>query len=587
MNWPILTTPITTESDVVAVRHYTHRIAELIGCDVLGQTRIATAVSEIARNAFGYGSGGKAEFYLTPDKSSFIFMIKITDHGPGIADLEAILGGRYRSPTGMGLGIPGARRLADRFVIASKPGETIVELGKTLPASPAFTREKLEEVVKALTRERRDDPLALLRDQNRELLLSLQELRSKQDEMAHLNDELEDTNRGVVALYAELDERAEQLRQASEIKSRFLSHMSHEFRTPLNSILALSRMLLDQTDGTLEPEQTRQVGYIRKSAESLTDLVNDLLDLAKVEAGKLDVRPVGFTVTELFGGLRGALKPLQTREQVELVFISTPGLPTLYTDEGKLAQILRNFISNALKYTEKGEVRVSATLLSDNRIEFAVQDTGIGIAPDDIHRVFEEFTQVPNALQQGVKGTGLGLPLARKLAKLLFGDVSVESTLGAGSIFRLVIPARLETQRLAEDGRSNSSTPQQATCSLLIVDDDETFRYVLRQMLMGSGDRFEIIEAVDGVEGLKKVQAVSPDVILLDLQMPNMNGFDFYEAFKKTPGTSGIPVIVSTSLAVTSAVRARLEGIEAILPKENLTAETLLAAIGAARTGSR
>ena len=171
---------------------------------------------------------------------------------------------------------------------------------------------------------------------------------------------MEDTNRGVVALYAELDERAEQLRRASELKSRFLSNMSHEFRTPLNSILALSRLLMDRTDGPLTVEQERQVTYIRRSAESLTELVNDLLDLAKVEAGKLEIRPSYFTIGELFGALRGVMKPLQQNDAVDLIFEDVTDCPPLFTDEAKLAQILRNLISNALKFTERGEVRVAA-----------------------------------------------------------------------------------------------------------------------------------------------------------------------------------------------------------------------------------
>ena len=171
------------------------------------------------------------------------------------------------------------------------------------------------------------DPVQELQTQNTELVASLAELRTRQEELERLNTELEDTNRGVVALYAELDERAEQLRQASELKSRFLSNMSHEFRTPLNSILALSRLLLDRIDGPLTAEQERQVTYIRRSAESLTELVNDLLDLAKVEAGKLEVRPRPFTVTELFGALRGVMKPLQQNDAVDLIFEEPCGLP--------------------------------------------------------------------------------------------------------------------------------------------------------------------------------------------------------------------------------------------------------------------
>src|SRR5262249_8338988 len=168
---------------------------------------------------------------------------------------------------------------------------------------------------------------------NRERLKVLEEVRRREEESMQLNQELGDTNRGVVALYAELDERAEQLRKASELKSRFLSHMSHEFRTPLNSVLALSRLLLDRIDGDLAPEQERQIGYIRRSAESLLELVNDLLDLSKVEAGKAEVRPTRFKASSLFGALRGALRPLLTSASVELIFDAADDVPEFRTDE--------------------------------------------------------------------------------------------------------------------------------------------------------------------------------------------------------------------------------------------------------------
>ena len=194
----------------------------------------------------------------------------------------------------MGLGLVGARRLMDLFDINSKPGQgTTVDLGRHLPERRnRITQAKLSESAAALKREDAVDPLAALRDQNRELIQSLEEIRRRDEESKQLSEELGDTNRGVVALYAELDARAEQLRKASELKTRFVSNMSHEFRTPLNSILALSRLLHDGIDGELTPEQERQVGYIRCSAESLLELVNDLLDLARVEAGKLFLRPL-------------------------------------------------------------------------------------------------------------------------------------------------------------------------------------------------------------------------------------------------------------------------------------------------------
>jgi signal transduction histidine kinase len=362
----------------------------------------------------------------------------VSDHGGGIADLDAVLEGRVQ-----GRGIGGARRLVDDFAITSTPAGTTVSLARRLPDGAFVSAADIRRIADTLGLETQPNPLQELQTQNIELVASLAELRLRQEELEQLNTELEDTNRGVVALYAELDERAEQLRQASELKSRFLSNMSHEFRTPLNSILALSRLLLDGVDGPLTAEQDRQVTYIRRSAESLTELVNDLLDLAKVEAGKLEVRTHPFTVTELFGALRGMMKPLQQNDAVELIFEEPAGLPALLTDEAKVAQILRNLISNALKFTERGEVRVSARFdRQTGLMDLAVSDTGIGIGNQDQELVFQEFSQVANRLQVRAKGTGLGLPLSRRLAELLGGTLALRSAPGEGSVFTLAIPVR-------------------------------------------------------------------------------------------------------------------------------------------------
>ncbi len=276
-------------------------------------------------------------------------------------------------------------------------------------------------------------------------------LRKRQDELERLNQELEDINRGMVTLYAELDEKAKELRQADEMKTRFLSNISHEFRTPLNSIFALSSLLIDRVDGELTGEQEKQVGFIRKAADSLLELVNDLLDLAKVRAGKIDVHPVEFDAVNLFSALRGMLRSLLVNEAVTLVFEDPEGLPSLYTDEGKVSQILRNFISNALKFTERGEVRVTARYdESSGMVTFSVSDTGVGIAREDQERIFEEFTQLASAAHSHFKGTGLGLPLCLKLAELLGGQIELESELGVGSKFSLTLPARYVTEDQTE-----------------------------------------------------------------------------------------------------------------------------------------
>ncbi len=569
--WPIVTVPIETEADVVTVRQRARRLAELLGFHRQDQTRIATAVSELARNAFGYAGGGRAEFMIDATTGRQSFAIRISDKGKGIADVQSILEGQYRSPSGMGLGLVGARRLMDQFKIESIPGKgTTVDVGHFLPDKVGtIARTRLSEIAATLQKENSADPLSALREQNRELMHSLEEIRRREDESKELNQELGDTNRGVVALYAELDERAEQLKKASELKTRFLSNISHEFRTPLNSVLALSRLLLDRIDGELTAEQERQVGYIRKSAESLLELVNDLLDLAKVEAGKVEVKPSDFTVADLFGGLRGSLKPLLTSRSVELVFDNVRDLPGLYTDEPKVTQILRNLISNALKFTERGEVRVTARFDPDtHRISFAVSDTGIGIPSSDLDAIFEEFSQVETRLQKKVKGTGLGLPLSRSLASLLGGELTVESVVGQGSVFKLAIPARLGDQRAR-------SSPETATIKrVLLIDDDETFRYVMRQII-SSEPRYQFMEASGGEEGLRVARESVPDVVILDLQMPTVDGFTVLQELMADRRTSMIPIIISTSLTINAELRAKLPAGTRLISKNTISRENV------------
>jgi len=294
----------------------------LLGFDGQDQTRIATAVSEIARNAYRYARGGKVEFSLEGESAPQILVARVKDQGAGIADLQAILEGRYRSQTGMGIGIVGVHRLMDRVEIRTNPQDgTDVLLKKILPPSvAALDRNDLGRIAAELNARTPTGAYEELREQNRELVSALAELREKQEQLLQLNRELEDTNRGVVALYAELDEKADHLRRADEMKSKFLSNMSHEFRTPLNSMRALSGLLLDRVDGSLTPEQEKQVHLISRAAGDLTALVDDLLDLAKIEAGKIDVRPIEFSVANLFSALRGMLRPLLTGDSVRLVF---------------------------------------------------------------------------------------------------------------------------------------------------------------------------------------------------------------------------------------------------------------------------
>jgi signal transduction histidine kinase/ActR/RegA family two-component response regulator len=567
--WPIAEVAIEQELDVVAARQCARRIAEDLGFERQDQTRIAAAVSELARNAFVHAGGGAASFMLA-DRTPQAFVVRVADQGRGIADVEGLFDRAGMGSNGFGHGLIGARKLVDRFRIESAPGKgTVVEVEQDAPARAArLDRPKIAKIAQALKQRVETRPLQALRDQNFELMESLENLRRREEESEQLNQELGDTNRGVVALYAELEERAEQLRKASELKTRFLSNMSHEFRTPLNSIVALTWLLTDRIDGDLAIEQERQIKYIRHSAEQLLELVNDLLDVAKVESGKVEVKSVPFTVADLFSALRGVLKPLLTSPGVDLTFETRADVPDLFTDESKVGQILRNLISNALKFTEEGEVGVTArAALDGERIEFLVRDTGIGIAPADQERIFEEFAQVETKLHASVKGTGLGLPLSRSLAQLLGGELTVESVVGQGSLFVLSIPARVRRDE-------NAQVESGIATKILLIDDDETYRYVMRQII-GADSAVRLIEASDGADGLACAREAAPDLIILDLQMPRVDGFTVLNELAADPRTRNIPVVVSTSLTIDDALRARLPADVEVLSKNAISRESV------------
>ena len=696
MNTRLLTLALTDDTDIVLARKRTRRLAELIGFEGQDQTRITTAVSEIARNALEHAGGGKIEFRISGAALKQRFEVTVADRGPGIARLDGVLDGSVRSETGMGVGLTGARRLMDDFAIETAPGAgTTVRLVKNLPRrAPLLDQAAIKIISQALAADAPPNPVEEIQRQNQDMVFQLEELESRQDDLSRINQELQETNRGVVALYAELDDRADHLRRADELKSRFLSNMSHEFRTPLNSILALSRLLLGRTDGELTAEQEKQIQFVRRAAESLTELVNDLLDLAKVAAGKTVVTPTEFSAADLFSTLRGMLRPLLVADAVALVFEEPSDIPLLTTDEAKVSQILRNFVSNAIKFTEQGEVRVWASYERDgDTITFSVRDTGIGIDESDHEIIFQEFGQIANSIQRRVKGTGLGLPLSKQLAELLGGGVGLQSALGQGSVFSVTIPRIYRSVRepvdwsqkwqiepgrtpvlvveddpadafaferiLAPSGyqpivahtiqeakealerfrpaavlldillegdetwrflielrqRETASdlpvivvsstgdeakainlgadeylgkpvdpeelmrlldrvTGQSSVTRVLLVDDEEISRYLVRQLLPRG--IFDLREAATGIEGLTRLRNERPDVVLLDLNMPGMDGYHFLERLN---AEADVPAIVLTSMILDSEQKKRLGRAAKIVSKSDLSSPVLTAAI--------
>lgn len=582
MNRSLLRLELAQDRDIVAARQRARQVSALLGFDAQDQVRIATAVSELARNAMRHAGGGTIEFTLgeartrgATQPANSLLQVVISDQGPGIANLDDAIA---ESPSGeLKLGLVAARRLMDTFDVYSGKGRgTTITLGKFLPRRiDHFTPARATAIAEQLSAYGTTDATAEIQQQNRELLRSLEELRLRKEELVRLNSELEDTNRGVMALYAELEERAAHLRLADETKTRFLSAVSHEFRTPVNSILALSRILLHRLDGDLTPEQEKQVSYIRQAAEQLSTMVDDLLDLRKVESGKLQIRVETFTVTDLFGALRGMFKPLSIKDTVSLTFEEIGVLPELSTDQGKVAQILRNLISNALKFTEAGSVRVTASLAADtDMIVFAVTDTGVGVAPENHRRIFDEFTQVENPLQTTVKGTGLGLPLSQRLAALLGGSIDISSELGKGSVFSLAIPLRLTAT--AQIGAAAAPKVRVAQ-RVLIIDDNEVERYALRQFLPSSS--FEVIEATGGYDGLRLARQSHPDLIFLDLAMPDVHGLEVLKMLKAIDETRHIPVILFTSQRPDDIGEDQAAPASALLLKSELSRESVAAVI--------
>lgn len=371
------------------------------------------------------------------------------------------------------------------------------------------------------------------------------ELLRRHEELVRLHQELQESNRGVVALHHEIGDKDASLRRADEVKSRLVANVSHEFRTPLNSILGLSKLLLSRADGDLTEEQEKQLNFIRQSAESLYTLVNDLLDLSKTESSRVLLRTNTFSVENFFASLRGMMRPLaEQNSKVELVFEPGEGLPEIDSDEGKVAQIIRNLVSNALKFTERGEVRVSAHEAAPGMIALRVSDTGIGIPFEEQARVFEEFYQVDNPLQRKHKGTGLGLALSRSLAERLGGKLELESQPGRGSTFTLTIPLRHPevSEVAAMVDRSRQIEPGRQP--VLVVEDDRQTLLLYEKYLRGSG--FQVIPARSLDEARAALLRIRPAAVVLDIMLEGEASWSFLSDLKANEATRDIPALVVT-----------------------------------------
>ncbi|WP_439658422.1 ATP-binding response regulator [Lentzea sp. HUAS TT2] len=516
------------EPDVFLLRQRGRQVATAVGLDGQNQVRVATALSDVGRELVRQGVTTTAVFRLRRGRAPALLV--------ELSWLGSV-------STESGPGWDTARRLMNEVLVTA----TGATLTKNM-TSDAKTVD--EDLLRGLQENVGGNALDELRAQNQELLETLENLELKSKELERLNaeleetnhgvvalyqelsDELEQTNQGVVALYAELDAKSAELRDAAAARIRFWSNISHELRAPLNSVVGLTRLLGAPGGDPMTDDQRHHVDLINESAATLLALVNELLDTAKAESGSLQPRLAPVALDYVITQLRSAVRPTLRSGDVSLVVDPVGDLPALVTDETMLVRILRNVLSNAVKFTQRGEVRFTVYQGDGpDEIRFVVTDTGIGIPPAEQSRVFEEFYQVPNALQVGVNGTGLGLSYARKLAEILGGTLTLSSTPDVGTEVVLTLPsARDESARPAPVKRA------------LIADGGDEGRRRLREALRGLAN--EVVEAEDGRTALSLARSERPDLVLVQASTPLMSGSAILSVLRLDPDLNDVPVVI-------------------------------------------
>ena len=466
----------------------------------------------------------------------------------------------------------------------------VIELGTLRPLQPVhqtFLEQLMETigiVINAIEANTRTEGLLAqsqslaeeLQKQQEELRQTNAELAEKAALLAEQNERIEVKNREIEMASLALEEKAEQLQLSSKYKSEFLANMSHELRTPLNSLLILAKLLSDNSDQNLSEKQVEFAKTIFAAGNDLLSLIDDILDLSKVEAGKMDVHPGDVAIRDVVSYADRSFRPLIEEKGLQFEVELAPDLPVqIETDEQRLQQILRNLLSNAVKFTESGSVTLSitnATVASgEPAVAFAVRDTGIGIQDDRLGLIFEAFQQADGTTSRRFGGTGLGLSISREIARLLGGEIRVDSEVGVGSVFTLRLPAAflvapaavapsvpsselpaaaegdpvLVVQREVEDDRDTIGPDDRV---LLIVEDDPVFASVVLEL--GRERGFKGVVALRGDTGLALAHACRPSAIILDLALPVLDGWSVLARLKTHPATRSIPVHVISGSSV-------------------------------------
>ena len=376
-----------------------------------------------------------------------------------------------------------------------------------------------------------------------ELQSANEELHSANEELQQHYEELEVAQEELLTSNEELSQANESVMEADRLKSEFLANMSHELRTPLNSVIALSGILLARMDGDLTEEQEKQVKIIKKSGKNLLELINDILDLSKIESGKMEISLEEFYIEDVVNDDRAMVTPLASEKEINISFIKNEEIPVIRSDRNKIKQILLNLLSNAVKFTPKGgSITIDATG-KDGRVELRVTDTGIGIAKENLDKIFEEFRQIDGSSTREYGGTGLGLAITRRFVKLLGGEIRVESEIGKGSTFIINIPVTLDGVEALTEAASRIDPGRK---TILAVDDDPSVIYVLKKYLEGEG--YQVVPAHNGAEAIRLAREVKPFAITLDIMIPGRDGWEVINELKGDPATEHIPIVVISIL---------------------------------------
>ena len=346
---------------------------------------------------------------------------------------------------------------------------------------------------------------------------------------------------------AELAAARDEAMQATQAKSQFLASMSHELRTPLNAIIGYSEMLHEEAADLGQDDFLPDLQKIQDAGKHLLSLINDILDLSKIEAGKMDVLLEDFEVADLITQVQSVIEPLMAKNANTLVVDCAPELGTMHSDQTKLRQNMFNLLSNAAKFTKAGRITLAARRIlqdGDDWLEFKVSDTGIGMTPEQLGRLFQAFAQAEASTSRDYGGTGLGLAITRHFCRMLGGEVTVDSTPGEGSTFTITLPSAVPAAESEVVAPAAAPAAGVATGTVLIIDDDKAIHDLLQQELAAKG--YHVLHAAGGREGLKIAKETRPDVITLDIIMPDLDGWSVLKTLKDDPELREIPVLLMT-----------------------------------------